>query len=152
MNRAHSCSLLFPAAAEERNFNCSAWHFTKEEHTLSVVNLPFYCPKVARRERCHMQAFSLSVSADYFTHMVKWFENLGLNCIAKNLRRDLWTWRNACRSFLHTATEDVSDRRSMMRCTRYNWRNGCSSAPITQPRPTLSSPSWLSRRLLAAPH
>ena len=44
VERAHSCSLLFPAAVEERDFNCSAWHFTKQEHTLSLVNFDHLLP------------------------------------------------------------------------------------------------------------
>lgn len=36
-----------------------------------------------------MQAFSLSVSADYFTHMVKWSQEFRAK-LAKNLSRDFF--------------------------------------------------------------
>ena len=44
------------------------WDFTEEEHTVSVVNLPFYCPEVAKREKRHTTAFTLAVCTDNYTH------------------------------------------------------------------------------------
>lgn len=151
MNRVHSCSPLFPAAVEQRDFYCSAWHLTKEEHTLSVVNFPFYCREVARRERCRLQAFSLS--ADYFTHMAKWL----IEFRAGRIRAEMIFFIMSCRvGGMLARTPTVSNliilslrKLFMIRCTRHNWRNGCSSPPITRPQPTLSLSS---HRLLAAPH
>lgn len=56
VDRAHSCSVLFPAAVKEENVNCSARHFTEEEHTLSLINFPFLQPRLMRQRRCHLQA------------------------------------------------------------------------------------------------
>lgn len=65
--REHSSSLLFPAAVEEQGFNHSAW---EEKHTISVVNFPFYGPRVASKERNHVLAFlRVHVHRQLHTHV-----------------------------------------------------------------------------------
>lgn len=86
----------------QRRANLTALHFTKEEHTLSVVSLPFNCPEVTRKERWHVQTFPLCMSAGYFTHMGKKFQNLWADQ-AENLDVDSFKyfWRMEMEKCLH---------------------------------------------------
>lgn len=52
VDRAYSCSILFPAAVKKENVNRPARHFTEEEHTLSLINLPFLQPRLMRQRWC----------------------------------------------------------------------------------------------------